>query len=85
MLTKKRNGVAIGPRLTKALAGVIGGSMDRRTFLKRSGLAAGGVAVASTLPLGHVKTAQAATAYPAGIKTVLRVPIAGAKNTRQSA
>ena len=70
MLTKKRNGVANGSRLTKALAGVVGGSMDRRTFLKRSGLAAGGVAVASALPLGHVKTAQAAAAYPAGIKTV---------------
>ncbi|MFQ5618849.1 MAG: formate dehydrogenase subunit alpha [Rhodospirillales bacterium] len=71
MLTKKRNGVANGPRLTKALAGVVGGSMDRRTFLKRSGLTAGGVAVASTLPLGHVKTAKAA--YPAGIKTVKSV------------
>ena len=47
MLTKKSNGVANGPRLKKALAGVIGGSMDRRTFLKRSGLTAGGAALAA--------------------------------------
>jgi len=73
MLTKKQNGVANGPRLTKALAGVVGGSMDRRTFLKRSGLAAGGAAIASTLPLGNVQTAKAAVSYPAGIKTVKTV------------
>ena len=35
MLTKKSNGVAGRPRLTKALAGVTGGSLARRTFLKR--------------------------------------------------
>ncbi len=59
MLTKKSSGVANGPRLKKALAGVIGGSMDRRTFLKRSGVAAGGVALASALPGGMVKQAKA--------------------------
>jgi len=62
MLTKTSNGVANGPRLKKALAGVIGGSMDRRTFLKRSGVTAGGAVLASTLPLGMVKEAKAATA-----------------------
>jgi len=59
MLTKKSSGVANGPRLKKALAGVIGGSMDRRTFLKRSGVTAGGVALASALPGGMVKEAKA--------------------------
>jgi formate dehydrogenase major subunit len=62
MLTKKSNGVAGRPRLTKALAGVIGGSMDRRTFLKRSGVTAGGIALASALPAGMVKKAEAASA-----------------------
>ncbi|MDA1090952.1 MAG: molybdopterin-dependent oxidoreductase [Proteobacteria bacterium] len=62
MLTKTSDGVTNGPRLKKALAGVIGGSMDRRTFLKRSGVTAGGVALASALPLGMVKEAQAQTA-----------------------
>ena len=47
MLTKRSNGVANGPRLKKALAGVIGGAMDRRTFLKRSGVTAGGAALAA--------------------------------------
>ncbi len=62
MLTKTSNGVANGPRLKKALAGVIGGSMDRRTFLKRSGVTAGGAVLASAVPLGMVKEAKAATA-----------------------
>ena len=62
MLTKTSDGVANGPRLKKALAGVIGGSMDRRTFLKRSGVTAGGAALASALPLGMVKEAKAAAA-----------------------
>ena len=62
MLTKKSNGVAGRPRLTKALAGVTGGAMDRRTFLKRSGVTAGGIALASALPAGMVKKAEAASA-----------------------
>ena len=64
MLTKRSNGVANGPRLKKALAGVIGGSMDRRTFLKRSGLTARGAALAAATPVGMAKRAkaQAATA-----------------------
>ena len=62
MLTKTSDGVANGPRLKKALAGVIGGSMDRRAFLKRSGVTAGGAALASVMPLGMVKQAKAAAA-----------------------
>ncbi len=62
MLTKKSGGVANGPRLKKALAGVIGGSIDRRTFLKRSGLTAGGAALASAVPLGMAKKAAAQVA-----------------------
>ena len=65
MLTKTSDGVAKGPRLKKALAGVIGGSMDRRTFLKRSGVTAGGAALASALPLGMVKEAKAQSAAKA--------------------
>ncbi len=59
MLTKKSNGVAGRPRLTKALAGVVGGSIDRRTFLKRSGVTAGGAALLSATPLGLAKQAKA--------------------------
>lgn len=73
MLTKKSNGVAGRPRLTKALAGVVGGSMDRRSFLKRSGVAAGGIALASAMPAGMVKKAEAATAAAGAIKQVKSV------------
>jgi len=57
MLTKKSGGVANGPRMKKALSGVVGTSIDRRTFLKRSGLAAGGAAVAAAVPLGRAEAA----------------------------
>jgi len=65
MLSKTSDGVANGPRLKKALAGVIGGSMDRRTFLKRSGVTAGGAVLASAVPLGMVKEAKAQSAAKA--------------------
>jgi len=65
MLMKKSGGVANGPRLTKALAGVIGGAIDRRAFLRRSGVTAGGAALASALPLGLASEAKAATAAKA--------------------
>ena len=61
MLTKRTNGVANGSRLSMALAGTGGGAIDRRTFLKRSGLGAGGVAIAATLPVGMTKKAVGAT------------------------
>ncbi|WP_421708926.1 formate dehydrogenase subunit alpha [Algihabitans sp.] len=60
MLTRKTNGVATGPRLSKALNGLAGSAIDRRTFLKRSGLAAGGIAAAGALTFGKVKKASAA-------------------------
>ena len=73
MLTKKTNGVANGSRLSKALAGLTGNAIDRRTFLKRSGLTAGGLAAASALPLGMVKKSEAAMAAGGEIKRVLSV------------
>ena len=60
MLTRRTNGVARGPRLSKALASITGSAIDRRTFLKRSGLATGGLAAASTLPFGMTKKAEGA-------------------------
>ena len=61
MLMKKSGGVANGPRLTKALAGVVGGAIDRRAFLRRSGVTAGGAALASALPIGLANEAKAVT------------------------
>ena len=62
MLTKKANGVAKGPRLKQALASVVGQTVDRRTFLARSGLVAGATALAATTTLGTVKKAKAQSA-----------------------
>jgi formate dehydrogenase major subunit len=59
MLRKKTSGTATMPRLSKALAGSIGGAVDRRAFLKGSGLAAGGIAAASALNFGMVRKADA--------------------------
>ncbi len=61
MLRKKTGGVAIGPRLSSALSDQTGGAIDRRTFLRRSGLAVGGLAAAGTLKGGLVRKAEAAT------------------------
>src|SRR3546814_5809415 len=72
MLTKRTNGAAGGPRLSKAIAGVAGGAIDRRAFLKRSGRAAGGIAAAS-IPLGMVKKAEAASATTGNVEIIKSV------------
>ncbi|MDB5500691.1 MAG: hypothetical protein JWR89_593 [Tardiphaga sp.] len=48
------------------------GGTDRRTFLKRSGLAAGGLAVLGGLPLGAVRKADAGVPPPAGATLTTR-------------
>ena len=60
LLTRKQGNVAAaGPRLRR-LTGAPLPAMDRRTFLKRSGLAAGAGAFASQLPYGAIGKAEAA-------------------------
>src|ERR1700690_1635043 len=46
-------------RLARGLAGVLGKTIDRRTFLKRSGVAAGAGAFASQLPFNMIGKAEA--------------------------
>jgi formate dehydrogenase major subunit len=72
MLTKKSNGAVSRPRMQQALASVVGSSVDRRTFLKRSGLMAGGAALA-TVPLGAVQKAEAQGAAGSAVKMVKSV------------
>jgi len=60
MLIKKNTRSAAAPRLKQALSRSMGTAVDRRAFLKSSGLAAGSLALAGALPLGAVKKAQAA-------------------------
>ena len=73
MLTKKTNGVANGPRLSRALTGVVGSAMDRRAFLKRSGLTAGGAALAASGAFAMVKKAEAQVAGGGEVQVVKSV------------
>jgi formate dehydrogenase major subunit len=60
MLTRKSD-IAVRPRtgLARVLAGAAADTVDRRTFLKRSGLAAGGLAAAGAIVPTVVKKADA--------------------------
>ncbi|ARQ02491.1 formate dehydrogenase subunit alpha [Pseudorhodoplanes sinuspersici] len=48
------------------------GGLDRRTFLRRSGLAAGGVALVGALPLAGMRKADAAGTMPTGAGVTVR-------------
>ena len=60
MLRKKMSGVAKGPRLSSALQEQAPGTLDRRAFLRNSGLAIGGLAAVSAMAGGRVQKAEAA-------------------------
>jgi formate dehydrogenase major subunit len=74
MLVKKTSGTARATHLSMLTPALAGSAIDRRTFLRRSGLAAGGVTAALGLGAGMVKKAEAAAPAAAGdtksIKTV---------------
>src|SRR3954466_4434429 len=59
MLMKRKDGSAGKARLQGVAAGLASGVLDRRTFLRRSGLAAGAGAALGLMPLGSVRKAQA--------------------------
>src|SRR6476469_1697662 len=60
LLTRKTDSARVtGPRLSRAIGARVA-TMDRRAFLKRSGLVAGAGAFASQLPYGTMGKAQAA-------------------------
>ncbi len=70
MLRKKTNGVGIAPRLSSALQELTNQAVDRRSFLKRSGLTVGGLAAATTLTSGMIREAKAQTAGTAPVADV---------------
>jgi formate dehydrogenase major subunit len=72
MLRKTTNGAVAGPRLSRTLARPSGSTMDRRTFLRRSGLTAGGLAAASTMTGGMMRRAEAQE-NPAEVKQIKSV------------
>lgn len=73
MLIKTTDGAVSRPRLAAALNGLTGGAIDRRSFLRKSGLTVGGVAAASTLSLGMIDKAEAQTASSGDVQMVKTV------------
>src|SRR5262249_53456790 len=58
--------------LASALQSQSDGGLDRRAFLRRSGLAAGGLATLGALPLTSVRKAEAGPPPPAGAQVTIR-------------
>jgi len=76
MLRKKASAASSGPRLAAAAVAAGTGSIDRRAFLRNSGLAAGGITAAAALVAPRVK--KAAAAMPkAGGKVEIKKSICG--------
>ena len=60
LLTRKATSTALPqPRLARGLSGAVAKTMDRRSFLKRSGITVGAGAVASQLPFSMIGAAEA--------------------------
>ncbi len=72
MLIKKSERQARRGALSAAFAGQTSGGMDRRAFLRRSGLTAGGLAALGALPLGNVRKAEAGPPPAPGAKVEIR-------------
>jgi formate dehydrogenase major subunit len=72
VLIRKTERPARRGALAAALVNQTSGGMDRRNFLRRSGLTAGALATLGTLPLGGVRKAEAAGAGPAPAKGIIR-------------
>jgi formate dehydrogenase major subunit len=72
VLIKRTEREARRGTLAAALASQSGGTLDRRGFLRRSGLLAGGLATLGALPLGSVRKAAAGPPPKAGVPVEVR-------------
>jgi formate dehydrogenase major subunit len=72
VLIKRTERQARRGSLTAALADTNGGGLDRRAFLRRSGLVAGGLATLGALQLGGVRKAEAGPPPARGAAVTLR-------------
>jgi formate dehydrogenase major subunit len=68
MLRKKANGVAVGSQVSSLLKNVVSHKMDRRTFLRSTGLAVGGLAAFSMTP----RSVEAAASASGDAKTEIK-------------
>jgi formate dehydrogenase major subunit len=72
VLIKRTEREARRGKLSAALAAQSGGGLDRRTFLRRSGVAAGGLAALGALPLISVRRAEAGPPPAPGAQVTIR-------------
>ena len=72
MLIKRTERQARRGSSAGALPTGLDGGLDRRSFLRRSGLVAGGLATLGALQLGSVRKAEAGPPPPAGAKITIR-------------
>jgi formate dehydrogenase major subunit len=75
MLIKRTERQARRATLAASLHGQADGGLDRRAFLRRSGLAAGGLAALGALPLASVRNAQAGPPPAPGAQVTIRKSI----------
>src|SRR5437899_12617145 len=74
LIKRTERHVRRGP-LAGALPGQSDGGLDRRAFLRRSGLVAGGLATLGALPLASVRKAEAGPPAAAGAQVEMRKAI----------
>ncbi len=72
MLIKRQDRQARRGTLAASLASQAGGTLDRRAFLRRSGLAVGGLAVVGALPMTGVRKAEAGPPPAQGAAVTIR-------------
>ena len=79
LLTRKANtGISASSRLAQGLNGALAKTIDRRTFLKRSGLGAGAGALADCVQDGCSRTLDWSTnPLPSGLAGLLGRPASG--------
>ena len=72
MLMKRKAGQARRGTLQAVAGATVPDTMDRRAFLRRSGLAVGGLAAIGSIQLGAVRKAAAAAGPAPGAATVIK-------------
>src|SRR3954471_16572227 len=72
MLIKRKNGEASRGKFPAITAGMAIETLDRRSFLARSGLAIGGLAAVGSIQLGAVRKAKGIDGPKPGVETVIK-------------